>query len=106
MKKLPAFRPSRDHITMTDINGKRVRAKITKRVTLRQRTSHRGKYFVLEEIKLPKKRRTRTQLRVGYWILGKKPRMRNKWVWGQSAPLIPKSDLLKLVDKAKRQGML
>ncbi len=45
-------------------------------------------------------------LRLGYYIIGKKPKMKNRWVWGQSAPFIPKKDLLKLVKKAKNKGML
>ena len=31
-------------------------------------------------------------LRLGYYIVGKLPKMKNKWTWGQYAPFIPIRD--------------
>ncbi len=106
-KRVPPFRPTRKHVRLIDIRGKKVTGSIVNRVSLRQRSSRIPKYFVLEETQFPTWHGTaRTQLRFGYWIIGKKPRMRNKWTWGQFAPLIPKVDLLKLIRKARKKGIL
>jgi len=46
----------------------------------------------------------RIELRLGYYLIGKKPRSKGKWVWGQFAPLMPPEDFNYLVQKAKKQG--
>ena len=30
--------------------------------------------------------------RFGYYIIGKKPKMKDKWVWGQFAPFLARGD--------------
>ncbi len=59
----------------------------------------RNKYFVMQLIK-PKFKR-KPQLRIGYYILGKKPGVAGKWVWGQFAPMVPQKDIPALFKKAK-----
>jgi len=46
------------------------------------------------------------QIRIGYYIIGKKPGARDRWVWGQFCPFFPKQDLNKLIRKAKRKGII
>jgi hypothetical protein len=48
----------------------------------------------------------RVELRLAYYVKGKKPRMRNKWVWGQYAPLMPARDFRAIVRRAERQGWI
>lgn len=48
----------------------------------------------------------RVEFRLGYYIIGKKPAMRGRWVWGQFATMIPVSDFLRITRMAKRKGWL
>ncbi len=48
----------------------------------------------------------RVELRLGYYIIGKKPGMRGRWVWGQFATMIPAADFRRIVSRAKRKGWL
>lgn len=59
-------------------HGKRRNFKIGKYVTLKQ-SNYPGKIFVLQEINFEDGEK---EIRIGYYILGKKPRMKNKWTWG------------------------
>ena len=40
-------------------------------------------------------------IRFGYYIIGKKPKMRGRWVWGQFAPFISAGDFEAMVDEAR-----
>jgi hypothetical protein len=44
--------------------------------------------------------------RLGYYILGKKPRALGKWVWGQFALIIPRDDFRALIEAARERGWL
>lgn len=46
------------------------------------------------------------QLRLGYYILGKLPRMKDKWTWGQYATFLPAKDFKSIYDRALRKGWL
>lgn len=46
----------------------------------------------------------REQVRVGYYVIGKKPRMRGRWVWGQFATMMPLDDFTWLVRQAEAKG--
>jgi hypothetical protein len=46
------------------------------------------------------------EVRLGYYIIGKKPKMRGKWVWGQYCTLLPLADFRALVQSAERKGWL
>jgi len=59
----------------------------------------RDKYFVIELIR-PEYRR-KPEIRIGYYILGKKPSVAGKWVWGQFAPMVPQKDIPALFKKAQ-----
>lgn len=87
---------------MTDINGKRVKFEVGKYVTLKQ-SDYPEKIFVLQEIIFTSGKK---EIRIAYYIIGKKPRMKGKWVWGQFCPLLPKRDLVQLLKKAKKEGII
>jgi hypothetical protein len=46
------------------------------------------------------------EIRVGYYIIGKKPKMKDKWVWGQFCPIFPRDDLRKLIEKGRAGGII
>ncbi len=88
--------------SLTDIDGDRKTFKIGKYVTLRQ-SNYPGKIFVLQEILFGDEKK---EIRIGYYIIGKKPRSKGKWVWGQYCPFFPRKDLKELIKKAKGKGIL
>lgn len=45
----------------------------------------------------------REEVRLGYYVIGKLPRMRGRWVWGQFATLVPLEDFASLVHEARRR---
>lgn len=96
MGKLPRLNIKKSG-SIIDINGKRKNFKIGKYVTLRQ-SNYPGKIFVLQEILFEDGKK---EIRVGYYIVGKKPRMKNKWTWGQFCPFFPRKDLVDLIKKAR-----
>lgn len=101
MKKLPKLNIKKSG-SLININGKRKKFKIGEYVTLKQ-SNYPGKIFVLQEIFFEDGKK---EIRVGYYILGKKPRMKNKWTWGQFCPFFPKKDLVALIKKAKAKGII
>jgi len=46
------------------------------------------------------------ELRLGYYIIGIKPAMRGRWVWGQYATFLPVRDFKRIISKAKRKGWM
>ncbi|MFZ0885001.1 MAG: hypothetical protein WAN14_16490 [Candidatus Acidiferrales bacterium] len=48
----------------------------------------------------------RVELRLGYYVIGKKPAMRGRWVWGQFATMIPLGDFRSVIHRAERKGWL
>lgn len=88
---------------MTDIDKVKRIFDVGKYVT-QQASEYPEKVFVLQEIKFRHKKLT--LLRLGYYIIGKQKRFRDKWVWGQFCPFIIGEDLKKLVSKAEREGIL
>jgi len=46
------------------------------------------------------------EYRLGYFIVGKIGRANGRWIWGQFCPLIPGDDFLRLIDKAKTEGVI
>ena len=92
---------------MTDIDksGKKVKTEFDiERYVIHQASEYPEKVFVLQEIKFRHKKLT--LFRLGYYIIGKQKRFRDKWVWGQFCPFIVGEDLKKLITKAEREGIL
>lgn len=46
------------------------------------------------------------ELRVCYYIIGRKGRLAGKWAWGQFALFIPSRDFVKLIEKGKEKGII
>jgi len=42
-------------------------------------------------------------VRLGYYIIGKKPKMKGPWVWGQYATLMPMRDFRDLIRMAEEK---
>ena len=90
---------------LTDINGKKRKFKIGKYVTLPQ-SDYPKKIFILQEILFTGEWKGKKEIRIGYYIIGKKGKMKGKWTWGQFCPFFPKQDLEKIIEMAKRKGIL
>lgn len=48
----------------------------------------------------------REELRLGYYIIGKRLSMRGKWVWGQFATMIPTNDFKRIIEAARKKRWL
>lgn len=46
----------------------------------------------------------RIEIRLAYYIIGKKPKMKGQWVWGQFATLMPIKDFQAIYNEAKSKG--
>jgi len=46
------------------------------------------------------------EYRIGYYIVGKIGKRKGKWTWGQFCPMIPHKDLIRLIKKAKEEGVI
>jgi hypothetical protein len=46
------------------------------------------------------------EVRLGYYIIGKLPKMHGKWVWGQFATFLPLGDFRKLIGLAEKKGWI
>jgi mRNA-degrading endonuclease RelE of RelBE toxin-antitoxin system len=88
-------------------NKEIIKFDVGKYVLLPQSTNPK-KIFILQEIFFEKKdsKDYHGEVRLGYYIIGKKPQLKGKWVWGQFATFIPKRDLIKLIDLARQKGIL
>jgi len=101
MRNLPELKINKKGC-ITDITGKKIKFEIKRQVTLEQ-SNYPKKTFVLQELHFENGKK---QIRIGYYIIGKKPGARDRWVWGQFCPFFPKQDLNKLIRKAKRKGII
>ena len=63
----------------------------------------REKILCLQRIEFEDKR---IEVRLGYYIIGKKPKMRGRWVWGQFAALMPMRDFRALIRAAEKKGWI
>lgn len=82
--------------------------------TLMVQTNHSEKVFVFERMRYDrsegiitkKVKKGSIQYRIGYYIVGKIGRMKDKWTWGQFCPTIPIEDFDKLISLAKQEKTL
>ena len=72
-------------------------------VTIVPSNSKGDKVAILEELKFDD---GSEELRLGYYIIGHKGRVKGRWAWGQYALFIPPKDLIKLIEKGKEKGIL
>ena len=89
--------------SIKDIDGIRRDFKIIKEVRHRQH-NYNDKIFVFQLLYFLDK--NEKEIRIGYYIKGKKPKIRGKWVWGQYCPFLPESDFKELIQKAEKEGLI
>jgi hypothetical protein len=78
----------RKNCHMTNIDGIKEKRALGK-VVYQQASEYPEKVFILQEVESQHAKEKELKLfRIGYYIIGKKPKMRGKWVWGQYAPFI------------------
>lgn len=63
--------------------------------------AERKKVLIMQLMQLETGKR---EIRVGYYIIGKLPKMKDRWVWGQYAAFIPLPVFRRLIDKATHRG--
>jgi hypothetical protein len=83
-------------------DGKTLHHKIVDEIYIYQ-TGSKTKLIYLQRIKLSN---GSEELRLGYYIIGKKPAMRGRWVWGQYAAFLPVRDFKRILSKAQSKGWL
>lgn len=91
----------RKHVRIKDIDGV-IKTLPIGRFVWHQATEYPEKVFILQEVESERGK----LLRIGYYIIGKKPKMNGKWVWGQYCPFIIANDLKNLINKAEDEGIL
>lgn len=70
----------------------------------RQQSNAKHKTIVLQKLRFDDP--DEIQLRLGYYIIGKRPRMEGKWTWGQYATFLPPEDFIFIYNKALNKGWL
>lgn len=87
----------------TDIHGRKRPILIVDEIKrLQSNAPHKAIY--LQKIKFEDE--NRVEFRLMYYIIGKKPKMKGKWVFGQFATLIPVKDFKAIIRAAKRKGWI
>lgn len=82
--------------------GRRLGFRITGEIK-RPQSGLRTKLICLQQIRFDDGHK---QLRLGYYIIGKKRAMRGRWVWGQYATFMPRADFRAIVREATRLGWI
>jgi hypothetical protein len=62
-----------------------------------------SKWIYLQKVRFDSQK---TELRLCYYIIGKLPKMKGKWVFGQFATLLPPEDFKAITDEARRRGWI
>ncbi len=88
---------------LTDIDGKKQHFIVRDEIVLSQ-SAYPRKAIYLQRIEF--KNDKRIQLRLGYYMIGRKPRMAGKWVWGQYATMIPAVDFRDIISEASERGWI
>jgi hypothetical protein len=70
----------------------------------RRESGMREKILCLQRIEYNEDHRV--QIRLGYYIIGKKPARKGRWVWGQYAALLNLKDFQHLVRSAEKRGWI
>jgi len=68
---------------------------------IRKQSNSKRKIIVLQKMRFVEE--DRIEFRFGYYMIGIKQRSRGKWVWGQFCLLIPRADLIALMQEAQRK---
>jgi hypothetical protein len=70
----------------------------------RIQSNNKNKLIVFQ--KLLREHNKAIEYRLGYYMIGVKPRMVGKWIWGQFATIIPAVDLRGILRTANKKGWL
>ncbi|MFA4836070.1 MAG: hypothetical protein WC749_08400 [Dehalococcoidia bacterium] len=65
--------------------------------------SNKRKAFCLHRLRFED---GREEFRIAYYMISEKPRMRGKWAYGQSAPMMTKEELILIFERARGKGWL
>lgn len=87
----------------TDIDGLSFSFVILDEI-IRPQSTNPSKLIYLQRIQFESD--GRIELRLAYYIIGKKPRMAGKWVFGQYATMMNPEDLAFLITEASARGWL
>lgn len=99
--KLPPFPDSKGRQTgWKSIRGKRRRVTIEDHIQ-RLQSGSKEKLIVLQKLRYDGTRSF--ELRLGYYMIGVRPRMKGKWTWGQFATIIPAKDFRAIVKSAQKR---
>lgn len=88
--------------THTAIDGRQVQYIIDDEIVRRQQGSRNAKLIYLQRMRFTED--GRTEYRFTYYMLGRKPTARGRWVFGQYSLFIPPYDLAALLREARRRG--
>ncbi len=100
--KLPPFPKSIGKVRVhTAIDGRRVEYTINDEIVRRQKSSRNPKLIYFQRMRFAED--GRTQYRFTYYMLGRKPGARGRWVFGQYSLFIPPRDLSALLRKARQR---
>lgn len=103
-KKLPALPNNKGRVRKIDSQkGYKVTYTIVDEIKIKQHNAP-NKAIYLQKMQFEEDKRI--EFRFGYYIIGHKPGMQGKWVWGQYCLMIPKIDLIKLLAAAKKKNWL
>ena len=84
-------------------DGTEYRFRILDEIPRRQST-YPDKIIYLQRLQFEEDQRI--ELRLAYYIIGKKPGMKGRWVFGQFATMMPAEDFQYLVTQATEKGWL
>lgn len=87
--------------TAKDISGATMHFTVLDEIKFTQST-YPQKAIYLQKIQFEED--GRIEMRLGYYVIGKKPRMAGKWVWGQYATMLPLNDFNQLIKQAQERG--
>jgi hypothetical protein len=65
--------------------------------------SNGGKAFCLQKLRFED---GREELRICYYMIAHRPRMKGKWAFGQYAPMMTADEMRLIVEKAKSKGWI
>ncbi len=63
------------------------------------------KIFVLQRLR-QKADGKQEMFRFGYYIIGKKPKMKDKWTWGQYCPFVSAQDFAAIIKEAQSRNWI
>jgi len=89
--------------TITDIDGNKQHFTVLDEIT-RVQSTYPDKVIYLQRLQWEND--GRIELRLAYYIIGKKPKMEGRWVWGQFATMIPVEDFQAIIREATRKGWI